>query len=289
MRKLILISILITAGVLYTGANSANAQSKFSFGVNIGQGIPMGDYAKHDSTQLPLSHYTTRKNSTYPKGYNANDTNQLNGFAKTGFSFNVYGQYMIVGPIGIKLMVGGTMNSYDIATYNSIYTKIWNESSPGASSYTYTWTAGKSYYIGQYMLGPCLKLPVSGKLRIEGQILAGLVTGSYPTLTGDYSYSGHIPGLSESGTQTYTISSGSVFGYNINAGIEYMLIKIIGIHLNVGYTGSSFSYPTYNIVNTQTQTLGGYTIFSTLTQNYNVAKTMSMGLLQITTGASIDL
>src|SRR5580704_16801221 len=114
MKKLSIISVaLITAGIFYTGNNAATAQ-KLSFGVNVGAGIPMGDYSKTDSTKLPISRSTVNAGK-------ANDTTKYNGFAKTGFHFNVWGQYMIAGPIGLKLMIGGTMNSFDAASYTSTY------------------------------------------------------------------------------------------------------------------------------------------------------------------------
>src|ERR1700677_1516684 len=157
MKKLTLIATtLVAAGVLYTGANSANAQSKLSFGLNVGAGIPMGAYAKHDSTALPVA------GSTMNAG-KGNDTTKLNGFAKTGFSFNVYGQYMLAGPIGVKLMIGGTMNSYDVATLNSDFANLQSKYY-GTSTGSPTFTAS-SYYVGQYFIGPCLKLP-AGKMNI---------------------------------------------------------------------------------------------------------------------------
>jgi hypothetical protein len=150
MKKLTLIAAtFITLGVLYTGQNSVVAQSKFSFGLNVGAGIPMGAYAKNDSTALPLSSSTVNAG----KG---NDTTKYNGFAKTGFHFNVYGQYMIVGPVGLKVMIGGTMNSYDIATYNTNYDYLYAKSNPNSGGLP-VWTDSKSYFIGQYLIGPCLK------------------------------------------------------------------------------------------------------------------------------------
>lgn len=124
MRKLTLISTTLMAiGTLYVGKNSVVAQ-KLSFGLNVGAGIPMGDYSKTDSTKLPLSSATVNRGK-------ANDTTKYNGFAKTGFHFNVYAQYKIAGPIGLKLMIGGTMNSFDISSFNSTYAAILTENSTG--------------------------------------------------------------------------------------------------------------------------------------------------------------
>lgn len=292
MKKLTLVSTaLIAAGILYTGNNFANAQeSKLSFGFNIGAGIPMGAYAKNDSTALPIAAATKRYNNAhpYPQGYNANDTTKLNGFAKTGFSFNVYGQYRLAGPIGIKLMVGGTMNSYDASAFTSAYAPVW-------ATYHYTgvpsptWTASKSYYIGEYMLGPCLRLPAGEKLKIEAQVLVGLVTGSYPSLTGTTTFSG--TGYTETYTQNFsTVSSVSAFGYNFSAGFEYKFAPLMGLHLNVGYTGTSFSYSSYTTSTTLSETASGVTSTNNYGPNtYNFAKTMAVGILAITLGFSVDL
>jgi hypothetical protein len=288
MKKLNLISAtLITAGILFAGTNCANAQSKLSFGLNVGAAIPMGTFAKHDSSALPVSSFT---------GNNAgkvNDTTKLNGFGKTGFHFNVWGQYMIAGPIGVKLMIGGSMISYDVATLNSdIATEYmaYNHSSTGAPTFT-----SNSYYVGQYLIGPALKLP-AGKFNIEGQILVGLVSTTYPTLTENLDQSSISGGVtySETGTSVVTFKSASGFGYNISAGIEDKIAPLIGLHLDVGYTGSSLSVGSYTQTTsgTETETITG---FGTQTQSFNNvqtdnnAKTLSVGLFQITLGVSVDL
>src|SRR5580692_9932690 len=124
MKNLKLLSItLSTLGIFNTAGTIIVAQNKLSFGLNVGAGIPMGDYSKTDSTRLPLSGYT----SNAGKG---NDTTKYNGFAKTGFHFSIFGQYMLAGPIGVKLLVGGTMNSYDITAFNSTVASIYAEN-PG--------------------------------------------------------------------------------------------------------------------------------------------------------------
>lgn len=198
---------------------------------------------------------------------------------------------MIAGPIGVKLLIGGTMNSFDVTSFNSTFASIETEhgSTPGQTFPTFT--ASKSYYIGQYLIGPCLKLPAGDKLRIEAQILVGLVTSSMPTLSYSYSASGGTPpfNYSETVTATMSSSSGSGFGYNIGAGAEYMVTDMIGLHLNVGYTGSSQSYASYTQASSGSYTLGGTTTSNSSSNTYNVAKTMSMSLLQVTLGASIDL
>ena len=286
MKKISFITFtLLTVCILYTGNNSAIAQDKkLSFGLNVGVGMPVGHYGKSDSSALPLSSSTANAGK-------ANDTTKYNGFARTGFHFNIYAQYMIVGPLGVKVILGGSFNSFDISTFNSVYGAIYNQNTGNVGTVSPTFTASGGYYIGQYMIGPCLKLRVTDKIKIEGQILAGLLTGGYPILTQKINSSFVFEGTSylETGTETYFTVSSNAFAYNINAGIEYMITDMIGLHFNVGYTGSSLRFPTYaNVANVQLVG-GGYDRSENSGGVYNIPKTMSIGLIQITVGGSIDL
>lgn len=291
MKKLNLISAtLITAGILCVGTNSTNAQAnKLSFGLNLGATIPMGGFAKHDSSALPVSQFTGNNTGK------VNDTTKLNGFAKTGFHFNVWGQYMIAGPIGVKLMIGGSMISYDVSTLNSDIATQYIAYSPGHSSAGAPTFTSNSYYVGQYLIGPSLKLP-AGKFNIEGQILVGLLSTTYPTLTQNIDQTSGGGGFTytETGTSVTTFKSASGFGYNISAGIEDKIAPLIGLHLDVGYTGSSLSYASYTQVTSGTDTetitgLGTTTTSFNNTSTNNSAKTLSVGMLQITLGVSVDL
>ena len=185
------------------------------------------------------------------------------------------------------------MISYDVATLNSdIATEYMNYNHSSTGSPTFT---SNSYYAGQYLIGPALKLP-AGKFNIEGQILVGMVSTTYPTLTENLDQSSVSGGFTqtETGSSVTTFKSASGFGYNINAGIEDMIAPLIGLHLNVGYTGSSLSYSGFTTTTsgTYTETITGFgtttTDFSSVRTDNN-AKTLSVGLFQVTLGVSVDL
>jgi len=257
MKKLTLISAaLIGLGMVYTGQNTANAQGvvhKLSFGLNVGCGIPGGDFSKNDGTALPIAN---------AKGA---DTTKYNGFAKTGFHFNIYANYMFSTNVGATIVIGGTMNTFDAATLQTVA----NTNNTGSPAVV---TSSGNYYVGQYLIGPYFAFPLgSDKVSLELKGLVGLVTANYPTI--DYA-----EGL---GTGSIAVKSGSGFGYSGVVGLKYMLTDMFGLHLDVGYLGSSISYSS----STQTQSYAG------MSQSYTdpVSKTMSLSLIQVTIGASVDL
>ena len=78
MKRLTIISAsLLTIGILSAGNNTVSAQDKkLSIGVNIGANMPMSGFGKTDSNMLPIA--ASNK-----------DTNNLSGYAKTGFHFDL--------------------------------------------------------------------------------------------------------------------------------------------------------------------------------------------------------
>jgi hypothetical protein len=135
----------------------------------------------------------------------------------------------------------------------------------------------------------------AGKFNIEGQILVGLVSTTYPTLTENLDQSSTSGGItySETGSSILSFKSSSGFGYNISAGIEDKIAPHIGLHLDVGYTGSSLSVASYTSTTsgTETVTIAGFTSSQAFnsTNTDNNSKTLSVSLLQITLGLSVDL
>jgi len=252
MKKLTILSAtLLTLGML-NSAKSQDLAHKLSFGLNVGVGIPGGDFSKNDGSALPLANTTTP------------DTTKYNGFAKTGFHFDVYGTYMFSSHVGAMLSLGGTMNSFDAATLQTV------ANSNGGSGAVVT--SSGNYFVGQYLVGPYVALPLgSNKLQLELKGLVGLVTANYPTI--DYAQ-----GL---GTGTITVKSGSGFGYRFGAGLKYMVADMIGLHFDLGYTGSSITYSS----STQTQSFGSMS----QSETDPVSKTMSLSLMQVTVGVSVDL
>ncbi len=222
----------------------------------------MSGFGKTDSNMLPIA--ASNK-----------DTNNLSGYAKTGFHFDLYLTYQLIPHLGIMLSVGGNMNSYDVTTLNTQYADQYT--SHGGNGNLPAFTASGSYYIGQYLLGPCINIPAgTGGLSIEAKALFGLTTANYPGLSYSYSFFGTTI------SNTFSVKSASGFGYNVGAGLKYSLPGgLIGLHLGVAYGGSSISYPSYTSSYSDGTT--------TQTTTYNVPKAMSLAMLQITIGASVDL
>ncbi|MHB8603590.1 MAG: hypothetical protein ACYC9R_13225, partial [Nitrosotalea sp.] len=205
----------------------------------------MGDYGKIDSAMLPQAYYNQ-------------DTNHLSGYAKLGFHFNAYAAYMFTHQIGAMISVGGDLNSYDITTYNSEVAARYPKS--GGTGSPPVFTAPKGYYIGQYLIGPYIYIPIDDKLGIEFSVLVGFITANYPEQ--DYNY-GILNG-------SFTFKNTTGFGYRAGISIEYMLNNNIGLHFNLNYYGTSANYSS-NTVSTTSSRSG-----ATITYTDNTAKTMSI-------------
>ena len=262
MKKLSIMTLtILILGNLFSGVNSVSAQDKkLSFGVNVGYGIPGGDFSSTDASKQPVVEYPST------------DTTHVSGYAKSGFHFNVYGDYMFASVIGGMISIGGNMNSYDVATLNSNVATAYTKA--GFNGTLPAFTVSGSYYVGQYLIGPYVSIPAGSKLRIEIKALVGLTSVNYPTLSYSYSFFGSP--ISE----TITVKSSSGFGYNFGAGIKYMVTDMVGLHFNVCYAGCSASYPSY------TATASDGTNSSS--QTHNTAMAMSLSEIQVTVGASID-
>lgn len=248
MKKKILLALAIaTAFTLKAGnlnvQSSKGDDKKVVLGVSVGAGIPLAAYGKADTLA-------------------ENDSTHRNGWAKTGFHFDVTAGYLFAGSIGGMIYIGGNMNSFDATSYKTI--------NGFNSSATVT---AKSYYLGQYLIGPFLALPAGDKLKINLRLLVGLVTANTPTIT---------VGENNNVTSTYSGKGGSGFGYQFGAGIQYNFSESLGMMVNIGYTGSSISYTGY----TQSQTNPALSWTYT---NTTLKQTMSMGLITATIGLAINL
>jgi hypothetical protein len=252
--------------------SSIDNDSKFHFGLNIGYCLPSGDFSSSDISKEPI------------KKSPSTDSTNISGYAKGGFHFNIYGAYMFNSSIGAMLSIGGSMNSYDIGSFNSNFSIGYpsNATPP-------VYTVSGNYFIGQFLVGPYFNFSASDNLKIEFKALIGLTTANYPALSFTYNYNSAYETISETGS--FTVNSTSGFGYNIGAGLEYMVTGNLGLHFNLCYGGSSISYPSYTrsyseiitILNSNTTTTPSN---STI---HNTPMSMSIGLLQLTLGCSFDL
>jgi Outer membrane protein beta-barrel domain len=247
------------------GGSSSSGSGDFKklhIGVDVGYSAPSGDFSSTDPSKEPV----VQPHST--------DTTHIAGYAKGGFHFNVYATYMFSEEVGAMISVGGSMNSYDITTLNSNFAAEFTTG--GYTGALPAFTSSGGYFIGQYLIGPYISIPVGGgKLKVEIKGLVGLTAANYPTLSYNYS----ALGITES--ESVTVKSYSGFGYNVGAGLEYMMSDMLGLHFNICYGGTSVSYPGYTV----TATEGTLSV----NQTHSTDLAMSLGLIQVTVGASIEL
>lgn len=247
-----LAGICLAQDELENDGSMPNYDHKFSFGFNLGRGFALGDYGNASGSALPLSNF------------NHQDTGRLNGYAKTGFHYEVFASFDFLSHIGIILQVSADKSSYDMNTLNFQYAGLYPSSN--VSFY-----ANSEYYVTQFLAGPKFKLPLSDYCSVELKLLAGYTTVSSPVLTF----------YEAKDTVSYSYPSGTGFGYKIEAGIKYVTGEgHVGLHFNCGYAGSLITYPNYTYYSSS----AGKPVNIT----YNVPKTMSVGLLQVTFGISFE-
>lgn len=264
MKKKIIFSICFLAVSAFTFAQNDNSK-KISLSVNVGAAMPLGAWGskKTDTTQAV-----------------ANDSTHIeNGYAKTGFHFDITAGYLFTNNVGGMILIGGNMNKVDVSTYESVN----NIKSPDKVTY-------KSYYVGEYLIGPFLAIPAGDKLKINIRVMGGLVTANTPAETDSYSTSDNYGTISV--TDKATGKSGSGFGYQAAAGVQYNLNDNLGLNLNLGYTGSSVAYKK-GMTETYSQTgTGAYSsITGSGTNSYytNLKRTMSVSIFTITAGVTLSL
>jgi hypothetical protein len=171
----------------------------------------------------------------------------------TGFHFDLSAGYQIAGPVGAMVLIGGNMNSFDVATYKSVY------SVPSSGTFTVT-----NYYSGQYLVGPFLSFG-GDNIKFNIRVLVGLITCNTPTSTytnGSYS-------------DVQSGNTGSGFGYQFGAGIKYNFSSSMGLLVNFDYAGATINY----VGNTDVNSIIGTHTNTTLKQamGYNLI-TASVGI-----------
>ncbi len=227
--------------------------NKFSIGIAAGTTIPLQDYSN------------TGKGS---------DSTHITGSAQTGIHFNATIGYNVYKIIGAMVMVGGNINSYNGAT-SSLGTAI---------------TPSGSHYVGQYLAGPYISIPIGKKFFIEARALVGLMTSHYPELSSSYSASfGSFASTNISYDLKY--KPGTAFGYSGVVGAKYMLGNHFGITLHAAYSGSNMKYPSNTIHFVETTSSIFQVLSPTTNLNTNTTTTsttlvhMSIGMINISAGA----
>jgi hypothetical protein len=262
MKKFIMFALL-TSYLAGSGTGQTfYVDKKISFGYNYGTCITKGDFGANNTTKLPMSRLTK------------NDTTKLNGYAQTGFHYDVYVTYEFIPHLSAMLAVYGDQCNFDINTLNGQFGRL-----NGYTSSTYDVVTGDNYYVVQYLVGPYVNPRILGSLHFEVKLLVGLTTDNYPGIS--YIFS---PNLPTANYTNYTYPKGYGFGYNFGGGFNYgAVIGPIGLgaHLNIDYEGATVSYSYYNVTH--------YSPNSIAFQTLNNSKTMGINLIQITLGLSVEL
>lgn len=212
------------------------AKAQFTFGVDGGLSVPSSNYG---STSASVSSY--------------NSGGSINGYAKVGSCYDAYAGFKFIPLIGVMAQYGVNNNAYDVAKLNS-----------SGSSFT---TSGGDK-IASYLIGPYFSIKLAN-IKLEAKLLGGIVSSSYPTITGSTTFNG----VSYSVVNSF--SNGSNFGYCAGAKIKFMVAKIVGIGVGVDYLASDASFKGVSSTTYNSQTLDN---------NYK----MSVGIFQATLGASLD-
>lgn len=207
-------------------------KAQLTLGVDGGLSIPGRDYGS--------SAVTT---------YNSGGT--INGYAKIGAGFDAFVGLKFIPFIGVMAQYGVNDNAFDAGKFNN---------SGGTIS-----VSGQDQ-IASYLIGPFVTIPL-GPVKLEGKLLGGVVSSSYPTIT-----------ESTSGSATYnsvvnSFNTGHDFGYCAGVKLKFMPAKIFGIALGVDYLASDATFK---------GTSTGYN--TNFSQNYN----MSVGIWQATLGLCLD-
>jgi opacity protein-like surface antigen len=237
-----------TRPMTQTPVPAPNTDKKFSLSVSVGPAVPLADFA---STNVHGSFWD----------FNSSDSTRLQGFAKTGFHFNITASYLLNDNFGLMVTFGSSSNPFDVNTFSSI-----------VGFPTTTPTGGYSF--NEYLIGPFLKFNLVPKLNVQISAMAGIVDLTYPELTFT---------LNDTLSETIDFQGGLNFGYSFGAGLVYDVSNTISILLNVSYTSATVTYGSW----TQTYSIPGYYPVSF---SHPTDKTfMVTGLLKQTIGIVLKL
>ncbi len=175
---------------------------KMFIGLSVGAGLPMGNFGK--STKQAVNDSTVQ------------------GYAKTGIYFNLSAGYKLSNLIGVMIQLGGNLNGFNSVAYDA------NANNPAGT------TVGTSHYIGSYLVGPYLGIPVGDKLSVNVRVLGGLMTDKFSSVTSTLS-----PGSALQQTFNHQYAPAMTFGYDAGAGLTVHATERIGIALNVDYLGGT--------------------------------------------------
>lgn len=241
MKKYILIASIFVASL------KMNAQvndipligNRITIGIDGGLALPGSDYGSSNAAPSPSN-------------------SNMDGYAKSGYCWDFYAGLKISKFFGVMGQYGMNMNSYNTS---------------GLSNEFGTATTSGGYTISEYLAGPYLSI-TAVKIKIEIKLLAGLVSGNYPSST--FTYNGIMNTYGQ--TLVNSFRTGNGFGYCLGAKIKYMMIGgVLGIGIGLNYVGSDINY----------KGISTYDNLPSQSTSYN--SSMLISIIQPTLGLSIDI
>ncbi len=147
-----------------------------------------------------------------------------------------------------------------------------NSNSYNTSNLTSGSSASGGYTSAEYLIGPFISFKIA-KIKIEAKLLGGMLTSNYPTLTiQNYGYS-----------TIDAFENGKGFGYCAGAKVKYMLFDgLLGVGIGFNYVSSDITYSNWTQTYSGTYPLG-------FQPTLNGSTKMSLGLVQLTAGLSLDI
>jgi hypothetical protein len=208
MRSFVTVSAFIAALLLNTHVKAQKTDPKFFAGVSFGASFPTGKFA----------------------GKNQQDT--IAGLAKPGPSLSISLGYMFTPKIGVAVLFGGQENGQDAGSFGNTLRQEYGDSVLYKVT-THYWKTGR------ILAGPVFKIPMTKdkKLVFESKILAGILKTSTPAYSYAYGFSNLYPGYP---FYTNSVTFGSIpmntaFCYQLNAGLEYRITKMISLVSDLSY------------------------------------------------------
>lgn len=228
-----------------------NKVQKLFIGFSIGTAIPTKDFASHNVSGSFWD-------------FNSTDSTRLQGFAKTGFHFDISATYLFTTSFGIIAQFSDNTNNFDLSSFSSVM---------GYPAFANT----TLYRTKEYLAGPYFSYTATPKLNLDAALLVGLVHNSYPTLT-----------LKLNDTLDYTReldNSKNVFGFCISAGMSYNLTTRVYLTINIAYTQATLLYPTWTETAQYLSTHPASYYYKPITFYHNTDETfMKAGIFKPTIG-----
>lgn len=227
---------------------------KFIIGVSTGAAIPLGDFA---STNVKGSFWD----------FKSTDSTRLQGFAQTGFHFNITMSYMFTDNVGLILLFGNSTNPFDINSFSS------------ALGYQSSNISG-NFSTSEYLVGACFSYPVMKNFNFKAGALIGLINSNYPSIN---------IALNDTVTYVRDINGGSGFAFCLMAGLTYNITNSIGIVANIAYTGSTILYAGWTETASFASTNPGIAYYPNSSSHPTDVLSMSTGILKPTIGIEFRL